>query len=52
MYEPYMLTDKNNTQEPGICDFSPRAMQETNNMWVITMMQELQTLMTKNARDF
>lgn len=52
MYEPYMLTDKNNTQEPGICDFKPRAMQETNNMWVITMMQELQTLMTKNARDF
>lgn len=50
MYEPYMLTE--DTTLPGVADFKPREMTGCSNMWIITQMQMLQTLMTKNAGDF
>ena len=50
MYEPYMLTE--DITLPGVTDFMPRKMTGCSNMWIITHMQMLQTLMTKNAGDF
>lgn len=52
MYEPYMLSDDDSVESPGILDFKPREMTGVMNMWMITQMQMLQTLVTRNARDF
>lgn len=50
MYEPYMLTEDITLLR--VTDFTPRKMTGCSNMWIITQMQMLQTLMTKNAGDF
>ncbi len=52
MYEPYMLSNNDSTENPGILDFNPRNMTGEMNMWMLRRMQLLQTLVTKNARDF
>ena len=52
MYEPYMLSNNDSTENPGILDFKPRNMTGEMNMWMLRRMQLLQTLVTKNARDF
>lgn len=52
MYEPYMLSNTDSTENPGILDFKPRNMTGEMNMWMLSQMQLLQTLVTQNARDF
>lgn len=52
MYEPYMLSNEDSIENLGICDFQPRNMTGDMNMWQLCQMQMIQTLVTKNARDF
>lgn len=52
MYEPYMLSDSDSVENPGILDFKPRKMVGEMNMWMLSQMQLLQMLFTQNARDF
>lgn len=52
MYEPYMLSDNDSIENPGILDFKPRKMSGEMNMWALSQMQLMQTLVTQNARDF